>query len=212
MNCLVCNLMQRLHETAELRGLRVRLLAGFQSLLQTRTLDSHQKRTQYVLLDTQYITERRRRPIRTTPGSSSCILEQCLDATTSICKAQQIKEHQSMPLRSSASKACATDKHVERSIIVCRRFNSLGACCAICSKEALQCSNSADQPRRSTFCQHIDMKLADLTFGMHCLHNAMQTSSPAELGRSQKTDQSLSVARFSPTLGPGTNLNACICT
>jgi hypothetical protein len=43
-----------------------------------------------------------------------------------------------MPLRSRASKAWATDKQVERNMIVCRRFSSFGACCAICSKEALQ--------------------------------------------------------------------------
>jgi len=45
---------------------------------------------------------------------------------------------QSMPLRSRASKAWATDKQVERNMIVCKRFSSFGACCAICSKEALQ--------------------------------------------------------------------------
>ncbi len=43
-----------------------------------------------------------------------------------------------MPLRSRASKAWATDKQVERNMIVCKRFSSFGACWAICSKEALQ--------------------------------------------------------------------------
>ncbi len=43
-----------------------------------------------------------------------------------------------MPLRSRASKAWATDKQVERNMIVCNKFSSFGACCAICSKEALQ--------------------------------------------------------------------------
>lgn len=43
-----------------------------------------------------------------------------------------------MPLRSRASKAWATDKQVERSMMVCNRFSSFGACCAIFSKDALQ--------------------------------------------------------------------------
>ena len=49
-----------------------------------------------------------------------------------------LRYSQSIPLRSRASKAWATDKQVERNMIVCRRFSSFGACCAICSKEALQ--------------------------------------------------------------------------
>jgi len=58
-----------------------------------------------------------------------------------ICPIEDItvcKRIQSMPLRSSASKACATDKQVERKMMVCNRFRSFGACCAIFSKEALR--------------------------------------------------------------------------